>query len=164
MLTLKMFPTMMRTSNSTHFAKRTEKWCLRQFHTRPRWVIKPNGKRIQWIKIQSSSTVWSEHRLIGCAGSFRERLIGGHCGILLANWRSLIWYPTQWVSRCYTIDYYRSVIVLCSVLCLYGSCEIQFRTKSFHLWLLRGKKTHINHAGENFTLHFPTQQVCMEMM
>jgi hypothetical protein len=28
MLTLKMFPTMMRTSNSTHFAKRTERVCL----------------------------------------------------------------------------------------------------------------------------------------
>jgi hypothetical protein len=41
----------------------------------------------------------------------------------------------------WSIDCYRRVILLCSVLCLYGSCEIQFRTKSFHLWLLCEKKT-----------------------
>jgi hypothetical protein len=41
----------------------------------------------------------------------------------------------------------------CALFYAYGSCEIQFRTKSFHLWLLCGKKTHTNRAGENFALN-----------
>jgi hypothetical protein len=36
-------------------------------------------------------------------------------------------------SQCYATKCYRSFFVYCSVLCLYGSCEIQFRTKSFRL-------------------------------
>jgi hypothetical protein len=70
----------------------------------------------------------------------------------------------QWVIQYYAIDCYRSTIVLCSVLYLYGSCEIQFRTKSFHLWLLcEENKSHTNHAGENFVLNFLTQHVHLEI-
>jgi hypothetical protein len=69
-----------------------------------------------------------------------------------ANWWSLIrWWPDP-VSQCYEIEFYRSVILLCSVLCLYGSCEIQFRAKSFHLWLLWGKKNSHKSRRKEFCL------------
>jgi hypothetical protein len=54
-----------------------------------------------------------------------------------ANWRSFIqWSPDQWVSQCYAIEWYRSFFLMCSVLCLYGSCERYNLEQSFHLWLL----------------------------
>jgi hypothetical protein len=58
------------------------------------------------------------------------------------------------VSQCYAIDCYRSVILLCSVLCHFGLCEIQFRKKSFHLPLLY-EKTSYKSCRRKFCLKFP---------
>jgi hypothetical protein len=38
------------------------------------------------------------------------------------------------VIQCY-VECYRSFFLLCSALCFYGPCEIQYGTKNFHLWL-----------------------------
>jgi hypothetical protein len=60
-------------------------------------------------------------------------------------------HPILWMSQCYDINCYRSVILLWSVLCLYGSCDVQFRTKSLHLLLLCGKSSHKS-CGRKFRL------------
>jgi hypothetical protein len=75
-------------------------------------------------------TQCTECRLMGCAGSFWELLMAGTVGFpsklkVIHSVMDLI----QWVIQCYAIERYRSVILLCSVLCLSISCEIQFRTK-----------------------------------
>jgi hypothetical protein len=66
----------------------------------------------------------------------------------LANWTSFIRWSPDPVSH-------RSVTLLCSVLCLYGSREIQF---SFMVVMCK-RKTYTNHAGENY----PTQHVRLEI-
>jgi hypothetical protein len=58
----------------------------------------------------------------------------------------------QRVSQCYTIDCCRCIILLCSFLCLYNLCEIQYWTKSFHLWLLCERK-HIQILQEKISQH-----------
>jgi hypothetical protein len=81
------------------------------------------------------------HSLCRCAGSFWECLIGGHCGFpRQTEDPSFGDHLIQWVSQCYAFECYRSVILFCSVLCLYGSCEIQFRTFEFSFLIVLWKK------------------------
>jgi hypothetical protein len=99
----------------------------------------------------------------GCSGSYWERLICRHCG---NPWQteghSFGSHPIQWVSQCYTVDCYRSVILLCSVLCLWLVWDT-FKNKGFSFMIVMSKKDSYNRAGENFALNFPSQHVHLEI-
>jgi hypothetical protein len=65
------------------------------------------------------------------SGSFLKSLIGKQCGSSRqAEGHS---FGDHLSVQSYATKCYGSFLLLCSVLCLYGSCEIQFRTKSSHL-------------------------------
>jgi hypothetical protein len=70
----------------------------------------------------------------------------------LANWRSFIWWSSDPVSQYYAIECYRSVVLFCSVLCLYGSCEIQFRVLIFYCYV---KKNSYKSCRRKFHHKFP---------
>jgi hypothetical protein len=92
-------------------------------------------QQIPILPQQPNYTECSFCRLIRCPGSFVEYLIGRRCG---SPWQTVGHsFGDQLISAVLrATKCYRSFLLLCSVLCLYGSCEIQLRRKSFHLWLL----------------------------
>jgi hypothetical protein len=73
-------------------------------------------------------------RLIRCPRSFLETLIGRQFGSPQQT-ESHSFGDYLIVQSCAT-KCYSSFLLFCSVLCLHGSCELQFRTRNFHLWLL----------------------------
>jgi hypothetical protein len=73
-------------------------------------------------------------RLIRYLGSFLESLIGRQCGS--PRQTEAHSFGDHLISAVLRHQVLQKLPALCSVLCLYGSCETQFRTKSFHLWLI----------------------------